>query len=94
MPGTEEKVKSCISAVLPLKTYKILLSLGPRHWKNAKSCTFKIKSPICDECQTQPANVLALPRVWCHRDDSNDTPQTIWESQSQFPFTSDQDKPV
>ena len=43
-------------------------------------------SPIYDECQTQSAWVLALPRARAHQDDSNDTPQPIREFQVGFPL--------
>ena len=41
-------------------------------------------SPIYDECQTQLANVLALLWKPAHQDDSNDTPQPIYEVQVSF----------
>ena len=43
-------------------------------------------SPIYDECQTQSAWGLALPRERAHQDDSNDTPQPICEFQVDFPL--------
>ena len=53
-------------------------------------------SPIYDECQTQSAWVLALPRERAHQDDSNDTLQPICECQVSFPLLRiriNQDKP-
>ena len=35
------------------------------------------KFPVYDECQTQSAKVLALPREQVHQDDSNDNTQPI-----------------
>ena len=43
-------------------------------------------SPIYDECQTQSAKVLGLPWKRAHQDESNDTPQPIWEFQVDFPL--------
>ena len=53
-------------------------------------------SPIYDECQTQSAWVLALPRKQAHQDNSNDTRQPICEFQVSFPLLRiriNQDKP-
>ena len=43
-------------------------------------------SSIYDECQTQSAYVLALPCKRAYQDDSNDTPQPIFEFQVDFPL--------
>ena len=34
-------------------------------------------SPIYDECRTQSAKVLAMPRRWTHKDDSKTSIQTV-----------------
>ena len=42
--------------------------------------------PIHDECQTQSAKVLALPRKWAYQDNTNDTLQPTCEFLVGFPL--------